>query len=580
MYWWFKSAELVSKASARRFGLITTNSLRQNFNRRAVDAFVGSDKPVSLAFVIPDHPWVDATDGAAVRISMTVGARDVRDGLLATVVRELDSEDGEVRIELSPARGVIHADLRIGVDIQRARPLRSNSGISGMGVALHGAGFILDPDEATALRASGPDVIRGYIGGRDLLQVSRERYLVDFSGMTHDEARRSNPAAFQRVIDRVKPERDHNNRASIRELWWRFGWERPLLRKALSGLRRYIGTTETAKHRVFQFIRGDVFADHMVVCFALDDSRLLGVLSSRLHVLWALRAGGRLGVGNDPRYNKNACWEPFPVPDLLAERCAIVQHAAEALEQHRARQLGQHCALRLTDVYNVLEKLRRGEALTAKEKVIHDQGLVSVLRELHDDLDRAVFAAYGWEDLGERLVGKPGATTPWPEKPAEQAEAEEELLTRMVALNAERAAEEARGIVRWLRPEFQNPATGTAPATQDALALPDREADDTAPPKAVRKARGKLRGVSTPGPADAPASPPTTDERRPWPKTVPEQARAIADVLAAARAPLSLADIATHFTARGRWRDRLPQLLDTLAALGRARTDGGRWSGL
>jgi SAM-dependent methyltransferase len=577
MYWWFKSAELVSKASARRFGLITTNSLRQNFNRRAVDAFVGSDKPVSLAFVIPDHPWVDATDGAAVRISMTVGARDVRDGLLATVVRELDSEDGEVRIELSPARGVIHADLRIGVDIQRAKPLRSNSGISGMGVALHGAGFIVDPDEATALRASGPDVIRGYIGGRDLLQISRERYLVDFSGMTHDEARRSNPAAFQRVIDRVKPERDHNNRASIRELWWRFGWERPLLRKALLGLRRYIGTTETAKHRIFQFIPGDVLADHMVVCVAVEHSAVLGFLSSRVHVIWSIATGGTLE--DRPRYNKNACWDPFPLPDLGLLSADKVSNLALSVDSHRKDRQSAHHGLALTDVYNVLEKLRRADPLTAKDKVIHDQGLVSVLRELHDDLDRAVFAAYGWEDLGERLVGKPGATTPWPEKPAEQAEAEEELLTRLVALNAERAAEEARGVVRWLRPEFQNPATGTAPATQDALALPDSDADDTAPPKAVRKARRKPRGASTPGPAGAPATPPTTAARQPWPKTAPEQARAVADVLAAARRPLSLDDIATRFTARGRWRDRLPQLLDTLAALGRARRDGARWWG-
>jgi hypothetical protein len=83
--------------------------------------------------------------------------------------------------------------------------------------------------------------------------------------------------------------------------------------------------------------------------------------------------------------------------------------------------------------------------------------LVSVLRELHDDLDRAVLAAYGWSDLADKLVGRPGATTPLPDKPADQAEAEEELLMRLVELNKQRAEEESRGIVRWLRPEYQAP---------------------------------------------------------------------------------------------------------------------------
>jgi hypothetical protein len=76
-------------------------------------------------------------------------------------------------------------------------------------------------------------------------------------------------------------------------------------------------------------------------------------------------------------------------------------------------------------MYNVLEKLRAGEPLTAKDKTIHAQGLISLLAELHDDLDRAVFAAYGWDDLAERLIGRPGATTPLPDQPDAQTEAEE-----------------------------------------------------------------------------------------------------------------------------------------------------------
>jgi hypothetical protein len=310
-----------------------------------------------------------------------------------------------------------------------------------------------------------------------------------------------------------------------------------------------------------------------------------------------------MGVGNDPVYNGSTCFETFPFPDGSVEQSVEIAHLSEQLDVRRKASQQAHKPLGLTLMYNVLEKLRRSETLNDKERVIHDQGLVSVLRELHDDLDRAVFAAYGWDDLGERLVGRPGATTPWPEKPAEQAEAEEELLVRLVALNAERAAEEARGLVRWLRPEFQNPASAGAAVAQADLPMDDPEAGDAgeageakhrgaraAPTRPAKRGRGagagaQARGAAGRGARAAPTGDAATGEaaaagdRLPWPKTAPEQARAVADLLAAARAPLSLDDIAARFTARGRWRDRLPQLLDTLVALGRARSDGGRWWG-
>ena len=98
--------------------------------------------------------------------------------------------------------------------------------------------------------------------------------------------------------------------------------------------------------------------------------------------------------------------------------------------------------------------------LSAKEKDIHEAGLVSVLMDIHDDIDGAVFEAYGWVDLIPALVDKPEATMPSPYKTPAQEEAEEELLTRLIALNQKRVAEKRRGIVRWLRPDYQKPKLG------------------------------------------------------------------------------------------------------------------------
>ena len=117
-----------------------------------------------------------------------------------------------------------------------------------------------------------------------------------------------------------------------------------------------------------------------------------------------------------------------------------------------------------------------------------------------------------------------------------------------MALNAKRAAEEAQGTIRWLRPEFQNPT---------------RAAAEAAPEQA---------SIDLPDAAEAPAA-----ARQPWPAVLPEQMRAVADVLATVRGAHDEAALAERFTGRGQWKKRLPQILQTLEALGRARREGESW---
>ncbi len=409
--------------------------------------------------------------------------------------------------------------------------------------------------------------IKDYRNGRDLMDRPSGVKVIDLFGLSADDVRRRFPAVYQWVLERVKPERDSNKRKSRRENWWLFGEPNGKLRVQLAGLVRYIATVETARHRTFQFLDASIAPDNMLIAIALPDSMYLGILSSRAHIQWSLNAGGGLGVSNDPRYNKTRCFEPFPFPNLADQPALAAQIAAtaEELDVHRKRQQAAHAALTLTDTYNVLDALRLGRALTAKEKVTHTNGLVSVLAELHDRIDALVLQAYGWADLAPALVGQPGGTLPWPEKPAAPAAAEEELLVRLVALNAERAAEEARGTVRWLRPEFQDPllrgAAALPVATQDELDLGAPDA-----PVPAKKTPGKA------------AKPVAASPKRPWPNTLPEQMRGVAGVLTANARPIALEVIEAAFTGRGPWKRRIPQILDALAALGRARVVNGLWT--
>ena len=107
-----------------------------------------------------------------------------------------------------------------------------------------------------------------------------------------------------------------------------------------------------------------------------------------------------------------------------------------------------------------------------------------------------------------------------------------------------RAAEEARGHIRWLRPDYQNPSGRTAVAKGEQTTLDI-------------------------GPGD-------TGTKAPWPKTRPEQ-------IAAVRATLSdLGTAPPEQVARKFQRARagsVQPLLESLTALGQARiVDGGRFA--
>lgn len=126
MYWWHKAADLTSKENNKCFGLITTNSLNQTFNRRVIQAHLDDSNPVSLIFAIPDHPWVDADGGADVRIAMTVGQAGDTTGLLGTVLKELEIEGDSIKVEMKFSSGKIYSDLKIGANITGMSALRAN----------------------------------------------------------------------------------------------------------------------------------------------------------------------------------------------------------------------------------------------------------------------------------------------------------------------------------------------------------------------------------------------------------------------------------------------------------------------
>jgi hypothetical protein len=537
MYWWDRSAELLTRkgTALRRFGLITTNSISQVFQRRVIERHLKAKKPISLVLAIPDHPWTKATDdAAAVRIAMTVAEEGSTDGILREVALERNLGSDSPLIEFSETRGTINADLTVGADIAAVKTLQSSEGISHDGVKLHGSGFIVSPSEAAHLglgvRADLRSYVRDYRNGRDLAQRPRGRMVIDLFGLDVDQVRLKFPEIYQHLLATVKPERDRNNRESYRTNWWIFGEPRRELRPALSGLTRFIATVDTARHRVFQFLSVDIVCDDKSVIIATDDAFHLGVLSSRIHVVYSLRAGGWLGVGNDSVYTKTRTFDPFPFPDANNIQKQNIRVIAEELDAHRKSVFATHPNLTLTGLYNVLEKLRAGtkpDELDEDDRLIFHDGLVLIMKELHDRLAVAVADAYGW--------------------PADLSD--DEILARLVALNKERAEEEKRGLVRWLRPDYQIPRFA----------------------KGIDKQAAKEEGAQVTAELIA-----AVEQKPSFPSGAVEQTAAVFSALAAASGPLDAKGLAAQFKRTKTTEKKVGEVLASLARLGYVTSDDGK----
>ncbi|MCC7000983.1 MAG: class I SAM-dependent DNA methyltransferase, partial [Gemmatimonadaceae bacterium] len=495
------SAQSVSSGSTNRAGLITTSSITQRLNRGVIERAQAAGALVIWA--APDHPWSSEADGAAVRVAMTVLGRDASTRRLVRV----DEAAAVTEVEIV-AR--VNSDLTGRADIATASAvaLKSNDGLAFAGLEPNGEGFVLSPDAARDLIRADPrlsEILKPYLNGRDVADRPRGVYAIDFGVLDEAGARRY-PQLFQIVADRVRPVRAANRDRRRRELWWQFGRNNVELREAIGALSRFIVTVKTSRHRLFSFVSG-VVPDSKLNCIASERGDILAVLSSSIHVHWSIAAGGRLGIGNDPTYNKESSFDAFPFPDSPSQSRAQLAVIGERLDSHRQDAIARDPRITMTKMYNVIEKLRTGEPLTPAERTIHELAACGILRDLHDQLDRLVAEAYGWA---------------WPMQ-------KDEILERLVALHDERAEEEKRGLIRWLRPDYQIPkfAPKQLPATLDLQ-------DEPAP----KPKRGKKVGADK-----APVS--TVAAKILWPTTVVDQITVISGLVALR--PLDAAGVTESF---------------------------------
>ena len=451
-YWFEQARAQIEAGQLQRAGLVATNSIRGGANRAVLDRIVATTR---IFEAWSDEPWVN--EGAAVRVSLVgFGASDQTPMLDGAPV-------SRIAADLSSAE---RSDAT--VDLTAAARLPHNADTSFSGIQKTGPFEIAGELARAWLRLPNPhgrpnsEVVRPWLNGLDVTRRNRDLWIVDFGADMSGQHAALYEAPFAYVTQHVKPTRVGKREARTNECYWLFQWSRPVMRRAIANLPRFIATPEVAKHRCFVWLDRAVIADKNLIVIARADDASFGVLHSRLHELWSLRLGTSLE--DRPRYTPTTTFETFPFPagltpadtahqrtETLAAGAVIpaglplgvrahaeaIARAAHALVSLRERWLNPpEWTERVPEVvplgmaaspYPERIVARPGHARDLAKRTLtklYNQRPVW-LANAHAALDAAVAAAYGWADWSPALP-------------------DDEILRRLLALNRARAAAQAQ----------------------------------------------------------------------------------------------------------------------------------------
>ncbi len=328
--------------------------------------------------------------------------------------------------------------------------LHANDGKSFQGSIVLGMGFTFDDTDSKGVATSisvmdaliekdpqNREVIFPYIGGEELNNRpdhAHHRFVINFGAKGEEYCRARWPDLISIVEDKVKPERDRQNRKTRQDNWWQYAEKSSGLTEATSGFDRVLAISRVSQYIAFTFLPpGMVYSERLVIVADSSDSNF-AMLQSTVHEVWARFFGSSLE--DRFMYATIDCFETFPFP-VDWDKDATLEAAGKEYYTFRAALM-----------------IRNDEGMTKTYNRFHDPDErdpdILRLRELREKMDRAVLDAYGWTDIATdceflldfeideeeyRRRKKPWRYR-WPD------EVRDMVLARLLSLNGERAEQE------------------------------------------------------------------------------------------------------------------------------------------
>jgi hypothetical protein len=367
-----------------------------------------------------------------------------------------------------------------GGDDSPAR-LAGRNALFSAGSKIYGQGFLFDDEDPQASPASlmveilekNPAArkrVLPYMGGSELNSspsLSPRRHVIYLSDIADEAGLKEWPELEAVVRTKVKPYRDqlgtNPNNVPLKRRWWAYQAHRPALYRALSRMSRTLACSQTSKYITFAFLPSNLIFSQKLNILLLESWTAFALLQSRAHEEWALFFGSTMK--DDPVYTPSDCFETFPFPENW-ETDRTVDAAGKSYYEFRSALM-----------------LKNEEGLTKIYNRFHDPDErnpeIVKLRELHADMDSAVIDAYGWSDIPtdcEFLLDYEIDEEEWGQKKKPYRyrwpdEVRDEMLARLLELNAQRAAEEASSGAAAVKKQGKKAATKRAPKRPDAQEL-------------------------------------------------------------------------------------------------------------
>lgn len=249
------------------------------------------------------------------------------------------------------------------------------------------------------------------------------------------------------IVERlVKPERLSQKDPGGKKLWWRYLRPRPELTAKLARSPQVLVRVQTTSTSAFCYCPTQISSRQMLFgqkLIVITDSpiEVFSVLESRAHEYWSVAFGS--SMKDDPVYTPEDVFETFPFPDLSRTTADLVKTGS------------------IYSAFRADLMLRNGEGLTTTYNRFHDPNEESIeftrLRELHDDVDRAVLDVYDWTDIrtkcefisefDEEEEDENGGTRGRKHRYRWTDEVRDEVLARLLDLNRQRALEEGQEVM-------------------------------------------------------------------------------------------------------------------------------------
>jgi len=286
------------------------------------------------------------------------------------------------------------------------------------GTDILGTGFCIEEKLAIDLiskDSKNEKVIFPYLGGEDLnedVAQNPTRMIINFFDWEFDKVAEFEDC-YRIILEKVKPERDLNNREIYKRLWWQFGEKRIRLYEKLKPLPLCLVGAASSKYLSIVRKKTDVVFSNRLFVITKDIKHALPILQSNFHEIWSWEYGAKQG-GSTLSYSTKDCFETFPFPQNLTQQLGLqLESIGESYHEHR-RQLMLAIQLGLTKTYNLFHSNAiTAQSINEKDKQIiglrkhlektentipFEEAIVGILklRELHVEMDESVLDAYGW----------------------------------------------------------------------------------------------------------------------------------------------------------------------------------------